>query len=123
MDAEQEVLARVQRRADLTKLFNTILQSVTDDQELRLLAQLLRDRQDELHRKAAWQVRVGSHVKFKGRRGFWIYGKVTKVNQKTVIVKPFGGDPRNWKVPANMLTAMTNEELESCGGKEALASL
>jgi hypothetical protein len=54
-------------------------------------------------RNAARSVQVGTLVTFEGRRGRTITGEVTKVNQKTIVVRDQATQSQ-WKVTASMVS-------------------
>ena len=56
-------------------------------------------------KNAARSVQVGSLVTFEGRRGRTVTGEVTKVNQKTIVVRDTNTQAQ-WKVTASMVTAI-----------------
>jgi len=56
-------------------------------------------------RNAARSITVGTMVSFQGRRGQRVTGEVTKVNQKTVVVRD-SITQGQWKVTASMLEAV-----------------
>jgi hypothetical protein len=45
---------------------------------------------------------VGDKVSFEGRGGVTVFGKVTKVMVKNIVVDT--GEVRKWRVPATLLT-------------------
>ena len=58
-----------------------------DHEDLKKANRFLIERMRMKHREAAVAFRVGEQVEFTGRYGNTEVGKVTKVNQKTVIVQ------------------------------------
>ena len=58
-----------------------------------------------LAKQVARSIIIGDIVSFEGRRGQTVQGKVTKVNQKTVVVRD-SKTQIQWKVTASMLTKL-----------------
>ena len=56
-----------------------------------------------LARSATRGLSVGDKVKFTGKRGETVTGRVSKVNSKTVLVDSAGGV--TWRVTASLLSA------------------
>ena len=54
-------------------------------------------------RSAARSITVGTMVSFQGRRGQRVTGEVTKVNQKTIVVRD-SNTQAQWKVTASMVS-------------------
>tara|TARA_Y100000389_G_scaffold181867_1_gene197970 strand:+ start:1696 stop:1971 length:276 start_codon:yes stop_codon:yes gene_type:complete len=71
--------------------------------ELNRVVDEIKLRRTFLAKHTARNLRVGDTVSFEGRRGETVTGTVTKVNQKTVIVK---AGMTNWKVTASLLTPL-----------------
>ena len=77
------------------------------DEQLRLIGQAVTYRRNLILSENKRQLEIGSDVKFTGRQGRIVFGKVQKINRKFVIVKeqPSGNSifATNWRVPGNML--------------------
>lgn len=77
------------------------------DEQLRLIGQAVTYRRNQILSENKRQLEIGSDVKFTGRQGRIVFGKVQKINRKFVIVKeqPRGNSifATNWRVPGNML--------------------
>lgn len=79
------------------------LQSIHTNEELSEVIAAIKLRQVFLTRKSIREVRVGAEVRFNAR-GRVVYGEVTKVNRKTVMVRESGSKfGTNWKVAASLL--------------------
>jgi uncharacterized protein YkvS len=83
----------------------TVLDNVRNmnAEELNRVVDEIKLRRTFLAKNTARSLRVGDTVSFEGRRGETVTGTVTKVNQKTVIVK---AGMTNWKVTASLLTPL-----------------
>lgn len=79
------------------------LQSVQSSKELSEIIAAVKLRQTFLARNNIRRLAVGSEVRFNAR-GRTVYGEVTKVNRKTVVVRESGtGFATSWRVPASLL--------------------
>jgi hypothetical protein len=78
-------------------------------EELRLVHEALRRRQDRLSLLAANAFNPGDTVTWMGKFGVQTTGTVTKINQKTVAVTTHGPDPTRWTVSATMLKKKNSE--------------
>jgi uncharacterized protein (DUF4213/DUF364 family) len=76
----------------------------TNDQ-LNAIAQAVKYRRSRITSDVKRGLCIGDKVRFTGRSGQFVIGKVTKVNRKFIIVQENRGGylPMNWRVPANML--------------------
>ncbi len=72
-------------------------------EEINLVGEALRRRQDRLSLLAANAFNPGDRVTWTGRRGVQLTGTVTKINQKTVAVTTLGPEPTRWSVSAALL--------------------
>lgn len=72
------------------------------NEQLDSIAMAIKFARNQLATKAKFTLVVGTPVKFVGRRGETVFGDVTKVNRKFIIVR---SGMTNWRVPANMLSA------------------
>ena len=90
---------------------NTVTQAVEAIRKLESSSQInqvieaIKLQQTYVARNAARSVQVGSLVTFEGRRGNTVTGEVTKVNQKTIVVRDTNTQAQ-WKVTASMVTAI-----------------
>ena len=79
------------------------------DEQLRLIGQAVTYRRNQILSENKRQLEIGSKVKFTGRQGRIVIGKVQKINRKFVIVSEQPGTGNgsifttNWRVPGNML--------------------
>lgn len=71
-----------------------------DQDQVNQLVDAIKLRRNRINNQAMHTVQVGNNVKFTGRNGNVITGKVTKKAIKYVTVDTGMG---RWKVPANML--------------------
>lgn len=85
-----------------TKQFSDMLSQVhsLDQDQVNQLVDAIKLRRNRINNQAMHTVQVGNNVKFTGRNGNVITGKVTKKAIKYVTVDTGMG---RWKVPANML--------------------
>lgn len=83
----------------------TVLDNVRkmDKDELNRVVEEIKLRRTLLAKDTARTLRIGDTVSFEGRRGETVFGQVTKINQKTVLVKD---GMTNWKVTASLLTPL-----------------
>ena len=72
-------------------------------EELSLVFEAARRRQDRLSMLAANRFEPGDTVTWKGKSGAQKTGTVVKINQKTIGVTTNGPDPERWKVAAPLL--------------------
>jgi putative ribosome biogenesis GTPase RsgA len=87
----------------VTKAVENIYQM--DSDQLNQVIEAVKLKRTHLAKQVARSIVIGDIVSFEGRRGQTVTGKVTKVNQKTVVVR----DPTTqiqWKVTASMLTKL-----------------
>ena len=90
---------------------NNVTQAVTAIRKLESSSQInevieaIKLQQTWVARNAARSVQVGTLVTFEGRRGRTVTGEVTKVNQKTIVVRDTNTQAE-WKVTASMVTAI-----------------
>ena len=90
---------------------NTVTQAVEAIRKLESSSQInqvieaIKLQQTYVARNAARSVQVGTLVTFEGRRGYTVTGEVTKVNQKTIVVRDTNTQAQ-WKVTASMVTAI-----------------
>jgi hypothetical protein len=88
---------------------NNVTQAVTAIRKLESSSQInevieaIKLQQTWVARNAARSVQVGTLVTFEGRRGRTITGEVTKVNQKTIVVRDQATQSQ-WKVTASMVS-------------------
>jgi uncharacterized protein YkvS len=89
-------------------MLNTAIQAIqnSDRDELNQIIASVKLRQTFLARQASRSFMVGDIVSFTGRRNATVTGRVTKVNQKTVVVLD-NNSSTQWKVTASMLTPLS----------------
>ena len=89
-------------------MLNTAIQAIqnSDRDDLNQIIAAVKLRQTFLARKASRSFSVGDVVSFTGRRNNTVTGRVTKVNQKTVVVLDSNSSTQ-WKVTASMLTPLS----------------
>lgn len=87
---------------------NTVITAIrnSDRDELNQMIEAVKLRQTFLARQASRSFMVGDIVSFTGRRNATVTGRVTKVNQKTVVVLD-NNSSTQWKVTASMLTPLS----------------
>jgi ribosomal protein L35AE/L33A len=76
-----------------------------DSNQLNEVVEAIKLKRTHLAKQVARSVVIGDIVSFNGRRGQTVTGKVTKVNQKTVVVRD-SATQTQWKVTASMLTKL-----------------
>ena len=76
-----------------------------DSDQLNQIVEAVKLKRTHLAKQTARSLMVGDIVSFEGRRGQTVTGKVTKVNQKTVVVRD-SSTQTQWKVTASMLTKL-----------------
>ena len=89
---------------NVTKAVEAIRKLESSDQ-INQIIDAIKLQQTFVARNAARSVQVGSVVTFEGRRGNTVTGEVTKVNQKTIVVRDQATQAQ-WKVTASMVTAI-----------------
>jgi len=89
-------------------MLNTAIQAIqnSDRDQLNQIIAAVKLRQTYLARQASRSFMVGDIVSFTGRRNATVTGRVTKVNQKTVVVLD-NNSSTQWKVTASMLTPLS----------------
>jgi|TARA_B100001094_G_C17423970_1_gene435993 ribosomal protein L35AE/L33A len=76
-----------------------------DSNQLNQIVEAVKLKRTHLAKQTARSILVGDIVSFEGRRGQMVQGKVTKVNQKTVVVRDSATQVQ-WKVTASLLTKL-----------------
>jgi len=76
-----------------------------DSNQLNEVVEAIKLKRTHLAKQVARSIVIGDIVSFNGRRGQTVTGKVTKVNQKTVVVRD-SNTQTQWKVTASMLTKL-----------------
>ena len=76
-----------------------------DSDQLNQIVEAVKLKRTHLAKQVARSIVIGDIVSFSGRRGQTVTGKVTKVNQKTVVVRD-SSTQTQWKVTASMLTKL-----------------
>ena len=90
---------------------NNVTQAVTairrleSSDQINQVIEAIKLQQTWVAKNAARSVQVGTLVTFEGRRGNTVTGEVTKVNQKTIVVRDTNTQAQ-WKVTASMVTAI-----------------
>ena len=76
-----------------------------DADQVDQIVEAIKLKRTHLAKTVARSIIIGDIVSFDGRRGQTVTGKVTKVNQKTVVVRD-STTQTQWKVTASMLTKL-----------------
>ena len=76
-----------------------------DADQVDQIVEAIKLKRTHLAKTVARSIIIGDIVSFNGRRGQTVTGKVTKVNQKTVVVRD-STTQTQWKVTASMLTKL-----------------
>tara|TARA_R110000851_G_scaffold4150_2_gene16992 strand:- start:619 stop:906 length:288 start_codon:yes stop_codon:yes gene_type:complete len=76
-----------------------------DSDQVDQVIEAIKLKRTHLAKSVARSIVIGDIVSFQGRRGNLVQGKVTKVNQKTVVVRDSKTQVQ-WKVTASMLTKL-----------------
>ena len=89
-------------------MVNTVVDQIgrMDKAEINQAIAAIKLRQTYLARQASRSFMIGDVVSFTGRRNATVTGRVTKVNQKTVVVLD-NTSRTQWKVTASMLTPLS----------------
>ena len=88
--------------ATIQEINSTIIGGAFTNEQLDSIMMAVKFARNQLATKNKFTFRTGSKVKFVGRQGETVFGDVTKVNRKFIIVR---SGMTNWRVPANMLEA------------------
>ena len=87
----------------IQEIKSTIIAGAFTNERLDSIMMAVKFARNQLATKNKFTFRAGSKVKFvSSRDGQTIFGDVTKVNRKFIIVR---SGMTNWRVPANMLSA------------------
>ena len=81
------------------------IRKLESSSQINQVIEAIKLQQTYVARNAARSVQVGTLVTFEGRRGNTVTGEVTKVNQKTIVVRD-SNTQAQWKVTASMVTAI-----------------
>jgi hypothetical protein len=81
------------------------IRKLESSSQINQVIEAIKLQQTYVARNAARSVQVGTLVTFEGRRGRTVTGEVTKVNQKTIVVRDTNTQAQ-WKVTASMVTAI-----------------
>ena len=81
------------------------IRKLESSSQINQVIEAIKLQQTYVARNAARSVQVGTLVTFEGRRGNTVTGEVTKVNQKTIVVRDQATQAQ-WKVTASMVTAI-----------------
>lgn len=76
-----------------------------DSNQLNQVVEAIKLKRTHLAKQTARSILVGDIVSFEGRRGQMVQGKVTKVNQKTIVVRD-SSTQTQWKVTASLVTKL-----------------
>ena len=71
-------------------------------EDITKVSEMIKMRRSMLGNKLLRTIVVGDKVSFEGRGGITVFGKVTKVMVKNIVVDT--GEVRKWRVPATLLT-------------------
>ena len=88
--------------ATIQEINSTIIGGAFTNEQLDSIMMAVKFARNQLATMNKFTFRAGSKVKFVGRQGETVFGDVTKVNRKFILVK---SGMTTWRVPANMLTA------------------
>ena len=81
------------------------IRKLESSSQINQVIEAIKLQQTYVARNAARSVQVGSVVTFEGRRGNTVTGEVTKVNQKTIVVRD-SNTQAQWKVTASMVSVI-----------------
>ena len=87
----------------VTKAVENIYQM--DSDQLNQVIEAVKLKRTHLAKQVARSIVIGDIVSFEGRRGQTVTGKVTKVNQKTIVVRDTQSQVQ-WKVTASLVTKL-----------------
>ena len=87
----------------VTKAVENIYQM--DSDQLNQVIEAVKLKRTHLTKQVARSIILGDIVSFQGRRGQTVQGKVTKVNQKTIVVRDTQSQVQ-WKVTASLVTKL-----------------
>jgi len=76
-----------------------------DNDQLNEVIEAIKLKRNHLTKSVARSILIGDIVSFQGRRGQMVQGKVTKVNQKTIVVRDTQSQVQ-WKVTASMVSKL-----------------
>ena len=79
---------------------HAILHGDFSNDQLRVIVQAVKYKQDQMNTVARFMFRKGDEVQFKTRDGRVIKGTITKINRKTTEVK---SGMTHWKVTSSLL--------------------
>jgi len=88
--------------AQLNKIKSSIL-SIDNMEDLNSLIETFNFQQKQIQKNAKAKFKVGQKVKFTDRSGSLVYGKISKINQKTIALRDDVNNI-NWKVSPSMLS-------------------
>ena len=81
------------------------IRKLESSSQINQVIEAIKLQQTYVARNAARSVQVGTLVTFEGRRGNTVTGEVTKVNQKTIVVRDQATQAQ-WKVTASMVSVI-----------------
>ena len=87
----------------VTKTVENIYQM--DNDQLNQIVDAIKLKRTHLAKQTARSILVGDIVSFEGCRGATVQGRVTKVNQKTIVVRD-SSTQTQWKVTASLVTKL-----------------
>jgi|TARA_B110000259_G_C13804433_1_gene318055 ribosomal protein L35AE/L33A len=87
----------------VTKAVENIYQM--DNDQIDQVVEAIKLKRTHLAKSVARSILIGDIVSFQGRRGQTVQGKVTKVNQKTIVVRDSQSQIQ-WKVTASMVSKL-----------------
>lgn len=87
---------------ELVHITTAIVCGNFSNDDLDKIANAIRFARGRLTKDAVGQFVIGTKVKFVNRNKQTVYGEVSKVNRKYIIVNT---GTTSWRVPGNMLTA------------------
>ena len=89
--------------ATIQEINSTIIGGAFTNDQLDSIMAAVKFARGQIVQKNKYSLVVGTSVKFTGRQGQTVIGNVQKVNRKFIIVR---SGMTNWRVPANMLSAV-----------------
>ena len=89
---------------NVTKAVEAI-RGLDSNSQINEVIEAIKLQQTWIAKSAARSVQVGTVVTFEGRRGNTVTGEVTKVNQKTIVVRDQATQAQ-WKVTASMVSVI-----------------
>lgn len=86
---------------NISDINSAIMRGAFNNEELASIVDAVKYARAQLGRRVMYQIMNGDTVRFTGKRGNIMTGKVINIKLKNVVVEVSG---TRWNVPANMLT-------------------